>query len=584
MNNRILCMELDYTATFRESFDLARVDLDAAARAVAGFDSSLGGTRGLIYGAGTSGALALRLVSGLPGAEIAGFLDVAPAKTAFEGLPVTHPARLEHWPDYLVIAVCPANYLSVMKTLAPLVPESCDLIFLWRYEFFDPRAWARLCATQADPRDSCASSAGISQCAAGLPGGDNRGRVYFEAGRTFRAILEQDYSFYRDLAGDTGRMARLMELGLVKTWIHADGPKGLVLEHQSLLAQSRANWSASRYLDAARFFTDFWAALAREGYSLQDCHTDNVLFDRSRPRFVDFCSIGPAEAACLSGPLLESFFRAWVHPLALVAARQTTLMRDTVRRSLGWEELAPLLTPEVAASVAELRARSEERFAVRDLPGFLAGVRAWLGGVAVAYSDVGWNSEGYQAAGLGELRPEGGKEELVLELLARHRAESFLDLGCNKGRFSLLAAGRGVETVALDTAESLVDKLYLHARDTGLPLTAFIEDVAAFGGYRNPERRFDAVAYLALVHHLVFTFGKTVSQVLDQADALCRRVLLLEYVAPHESEPFVLSNYSPAHHPEYNPQSIEALMRQRYDVVEAHVLCPTRTLFVGARG
>lgn len=579
MNNRIENIGLDYNDTFRASFDLAQVDMDAAGRVAAGFlqGYGFGGKSGLIYGAGTSGALALRL---FPGANVRGFLDVAPAKTAFQGLPVVHPAKAR-WADFVIVAVCPSNYLSVMKTLAGLVPEGCDLVFLWRNEFFDPRAWVRL---EADRTAAPATPDVAVSSATACPGGDNRGRVSFEGGRTLRTILEQDFGFYRDLARDEKRLGRLVELGLVETWTHTDEPGRLVLEHKSLLAQSCANWSFSQYLAAARFFVDFWDAVAREGYSLQDCHTDNVLFDHARPRFVDFCSIGPAEAACLSGPLLETFFAAWVHPLALVASRQLTLLRETIRRRLSWHEVRPLLTPQVAQDVAALRAACEGSFRGRDLPGFLAAVRGWLAGVDVAYSQVGWNSEGYQAASLGEARPEGGKEELVLALLERHKAGSFLDLGCNKGRFSLLAASRGVETVGLDTAESLIDKLYLHARELGLPLTAFIEDVAAFSGYHNPERRFHTVAYLALVHHLVFTFGRSISQVLDQADALCERVLLLEYVAPHESEPFVLSNYSPVHHPQYNPQSIAQLMRERYDAVEAHVLGPTRTLFVGVRG
>lgn len=573
MNNRIENIGLDYNETFRTSFNLAEVDMDSAGRVAAEFlqGYDFGGKRGAIYGAGTSGALALRL---FPGADAQCFLDVAPAKTAFQGLPVVHPAKAQ-WGDFLIVAVCPSNYLSVMKTLAGLAPEDCDLIFLWRNEFFDPRAWVRL---------EAGSPAGVAPVGDVCPGGDNRGRVYFEDGRTLRVILEQDFDYYRTLARDAKRLERLVELGLVETWVHADEPGRLVFEHRSLLPQSCANWSFSQYLDAGRFFVDFWDAVAREGYSLQDCHTDNVLYQHARPCFVDLCSLGPAEAACLSGPLLESFFRAWVHPLALLAARQHTLLRETIRRRLSWDEVRPLLTPQVAQDVSALRAACEGFFRARDLPGFLAAVRGWLAGVDVEYSQVGWDSEGYQAASLGEARPEGGKEELVLALLARHGAGSFLDLGCNKGRFSLLAASRGVETVGLDTAESLIDKLYLHAREQGLPLTAFIEDVAAFGGYRNPERRFHTVAYLALVHHLVFTFGRSISQVLDQADTLCERVLLLEYVAPHETEPFVLSNYSPVHHPQYNPQSIDQLMRERYDAVEAHVLGPTRTLFVGVRG
>ncbi|MCM0753981.1 class I SAM-dependent methyltransferase [Desulfovibrio aminophilus] len=573
MKNRIHCIGLDYNETFARGFNLDVVDVDAARAAAGAFlNGGLENRKGVIYGAGTSGALALRL---LPEGAATGFLDVAPAKKSFQGLRVEHPAQAS-WGGFALIAVSPANYLSVMKTIAGLAPEGCDLYFLWKYEFFDPEAWARLHSGDGSrPRVADHRPEGEA--------GDNRGRIFFEGGRTFRTILEQDFEFFRDLARDTARLGRLTANGLIETSVHLDTPERLVLEHKSLLPQSRANWSFSQYLDAARFFVDFWDFLTSEGYSLQDCHTGNVLFDGTRPRFVDLCSIGPREATTLSVPFLESFFQSWVHPLALVASRQNVLMRDTVNDLLPWEDVRPLLSPEAAESAAALREEGLRRFRDMDVPGFLAAARRWLDSVTVGYSDAGWNNERYQADDLRDDQPRGGKEQLVVDLIGRHRPESFLDLGCNKGRFSLLAALRGVSCVSLDTAESLVDKLYLHARDRNLPIQAFIEDVAALRGYTKPDRAFDMVAYLALVHHLVFTFGRSVDQVLDQADALCRRVLLLEYVRPHESEPFVLSNYSPAIHTDYNPEAIARLMRKRFGAVEAHELCPTRVLFVGSR-
>lgn len=581
MNNRILNMGLSYNGTFATSFDLEAVDMDTAARAAEAFAQAyaFAGKRGAVYGAGTSGALALRLLERCgQKAQLTGFLDLAPAKKQFQGLPVRHPAQAD-WGDFLLIAVCPSNYLSVMKTLKELAPERCDLLFLWACEFFDPEPWARL--QQADLHR--AARQGGTKDEGGAPGGDSRGRVFFEGGRTLRTILEQDFDFYRQLVRDKPRLRALTDLGLVDTWVHTDEPGRLILEHRSLLPQSRANWSLSQYLDAARFFVDFWDGVARLGYSLQDCHTDNVLYDRTRPCFVDFCSIGPAEAATLSGPLLESFFRAWIHPLALVASRQHALLRETIHRQLAWDEVEPLLSPEVAEAVAGLRQASAGRCRALDLPGFLAGAMQWLAGVEVAYSQVGWNSERYQSDALEDARPESAKERLVLELIRKHKPASLLDLGCNKGRFSLLAALEGVDCVSLDTAESLVDKLYLHARSRSLPIQAGIADVAALGGFVNPDRTFDMVAYLALVHHLVFSFGRTMAQVLDQADSLCSRALLLEYVRPHEGEPFVLANYSPALHPDYNPEAIAALLAQRFDTVETFEVDDTRVLYVGLR-
>jgi SAM-dependent methyltransferase len=357
----------------------------------------------------------------------------------------------------------------------------------------------------------------------------------------------------------------------------------LILEHKPLVRHSGENWTLSQFKDAALFYLDWWEYLTTEGYSLQDCHTSNILFDGGRPQFVDFCSIGPGEAATVSMAFLSQYFDNWIAPLALIKENQHQMFRELLLRRLSLKEVKPLCGETMVQELDDLFDRGADSFAAKDLIGFIKTMRNWIRTVDIRDSTYGWNNETYQRADLGESGPRNSKEEIVAGLMDRFNPGSFLDLGCNKGRFSLFALQRGAEVLALDMAESLLDKLYRYAKETGLPLLSLYWDLSRLAGFDKPAKTFDMVAYLALVHHLVFTAGMTVEQVVRQANSLCGSVLLFEYIKPDPDEPFVYNNYVPERHPDYSPEGFHALLGQRFDSVETYDISPTRKLFVASR-
>ncbi|MBU1610828.1 MAG: class I SAM-dependent methyltransferase, partial [Proteobacteria bacterium] len=242
-----------------------------------------------------------------------------------------------------------------------------------------------------------------------------------------------------------------------------------------------------------------------------------------------------------------------------------------------------MLTPAVLEEVGRLRTAGQAHFIDKDIPGFIATMRNWVNGVQIVHSSLGWNTEAYQEQELGAPEPQSPKEKAMDGLYDRYQPETLLDLGCNKGRFSYLAALRNVRTYAFDTAESLIDKLYLFAKATGLPIQAHVVDGARLEPFSDPEIRFDMVAYLAVIHHLIFTFGKTVQEVVAQADGLCERVAILEYVSSDPAETFVYTNYDPELYPDYNVPGITRELLKYFDAVEAIDISVSRTLLVASR-
>jgi SAM-dependent methyltransferase len=378
-------------------------------------------------------------------------------------------------------------------------------------------------------------------------------------------------------------MRSLIDHGLIETWIAETSRRGFYLEHKPLLTHSYRNWTLEQFKDAALFFLDWWLYLYNNGFSLQDCHCLNVMFDNYQPKFVDFCSIGPKEATTVSPPFMREFFDSWIAPLAVIRTNQHQLYRELMSNRISFELSKSLCNETVASELQELYARGETFFANKDVAGFLQVMKKWVEAVQVKHSDYGWNSEDYQRAILTESQPKTRKELIVAELLDEYSPRSFLDLGCNKGRFSLLALQKGAEVVALDMAESLLDKLYRFARHTRKPLTCLYWDLSRLSCFTKPERKFDMVAYLALVHHLVFSAAMTVEEIVEQADSLCEHVLLFEYIKPDKKEPYVYKNYVEEKHPHYSLEGFRALLENRFDVVRAVDISSTRVLFVATR-
>ena len=123
-----------------------------------------------------------------------------------------------------------------------------------------------------------------------------------------------------------------------------------------------------------------------------------------------------------------------------------------------------------------------------------------------------------------------------------------LDVGCNTGHFSRLAAAQGSRVVAIDQDAAVVGSLWRAAHREGLDILPLVVDLARPTpalGWRNAETpsflercrgAFDAVFMLALIHHLMVTDQIPLPEVLALAAQMTRRYLVIEYVAPDDPQ------------------------------------------------
>jgi len=130
--------------------------------------------------------------------------------------------------------------------------------------------------------------------------------------------------------------------------------------------------------------------------------------------------------------------------------------------------------------------------------------------------------------------------EFVQRFLGQFRPPTVLDLGCNTGAYSRLAAAAGSLVVAADADADSVDVLYREQKDAAahvLPLRLDIASPSPAVGYMNCERSafldradFDAVFALALLHHLLIISRIPLSATASMFSALTQRWLVIEFV------------------------------------------------------
>jgi SAM-dependent methyltransferase len=138
------------------------------------------------------------------------------------------------------------------------------------------------------------------------------------------------------------------------------------------------------------------------------------------------------------------------------------------------------------------------------------------------------------------------KHNFVEEVLAEIRPDWVLDIGCNTGYFSKLAAAAGSRVVAVDLDETSVARLWKEAH-TGdfdiLPLVVNVTRPSPATGWLNSEcssfisrinKRMDLVIMLAVVHHMIVTERVPLEEILNLMAETTTNKLIIEYVPPSD--------------------------------------------------
>ena len=407
---------------------------------------------------------------------------------------------------------------------------------------------------------------------------DPSGYVFQHRSRIFRALDSAAAGILRDLAAQ-GHLARWIAEGLVVGSRFVEDAALLAeldsahpgfaafLEHDRISPIAYPyEWSTSMLADAGRLTLRLQGELLKLGLSLKDATAYNVQFVRGKPVFIDLTSIEkPARLDLWFA--LGQFNRMFLYPLLLVKHAGWDLRsyflsnldgRSTLQVGQAFpfhKRWSPSLILDIGLPFAlEKKVKAGKATAPRPPaavhPGASAGnpvaqqmtlrrLDKKISALAESIApETVWGD--YTKTCSYDDVAETSKKSLVREFLDQVRPASVLDVGCNTGDYSRIAADCGAAVLATDFDVGAVEQMYRRLRKEPNSITPMVVDIANPSpgiGYMNAERPAfldranpDCVLALAVIHHLLVGANLPLAAIRDLFAALARKHLVLEFV------------------------------------------------------
>lgn len=345
-------------------------------------------------------------------------------------------------------------------------------------------------------------------------------------------------------------------------------------EHPRIFFPSYAHeWSPAMLHRAAELTLGLNERMLEIGWELKDATPTNILFEGPHPIFVDHLSPSQRQAGQMGWSAYGQFIRTFLIPLCLHQVNGLPLTWINLARRDG---VSP---DEAAQQLGCLDRLRPSVFSLVTLPALLSkyqgsiparGLRIWKGGDesighaisarilkglrkrldrwaptktgGTIWSQYDHAGESYTHQGL------CSKEAFIRQALESCRPMAVLDLGCNTGRYSSLAARAGARVVAVDGDPACVDQLWRQAVAEQLDIQPLVIDLGRPSpalGWENSEEapflertkeRFDMVFALALAHHLLVRERVPLINILAHLASQTTRWAVIEWVPPTDPQ------------------------------------------------
>ncbi len=347
------------------------------------------------------------------------------------------------------------------------------------------------------------------------------------------------------------------------------GPDPLVLRHPLVDFPSYPwEWPPALWLAAAELTLSLCRDLLPEGWILKDATPLNVLFRGTQPVFVDVLSVARLDPTQPIWFAYGQFVRTFLLPMIANVHLGWPLSATLARRD-GYEpeELYPLLPWTARLQSPVLSAVTLPAQLARKIPGSSSknGTTARRVDDPELVHHVLHSTFSKLARGMRRATPpprnsrwtaysntakhytpadHAAKRDFVAAALLAARPRRVLDVGCNSGLYSEIAADTGADVVAIDTDGHTVDRLARRLAGSGKPILPLLVDLAnptPAVGWRNRESagfltrcagKFDAVLMLAVLHHLLLHDAVPLPEVAELCASLTTATLILEWVPP----------------------------------------------------
>ncbi|MBP7653001.1 hypothetical protein KA977_06245 [Candidatus Dependentiae bacterium] len=384
--------------------------------------------------------------------------------------------------------------------------------------------------------------------------GDETGRVFIWENRVFRAIRNDSSERVKELFS----CGLLYELISKKMFPESTITEyeienySLIIEHNKIsFVTYPYEWSWSMLKDAASLIIEINIVCMKYGYQTKDCHSYNILFDGSRPKFVDLGSFVKRNNKDSGWNAYEQFLQYYYYPLKIWGNGNMFIAKAVLSELYEmphyeyWYYKFPVIR---FFKVAKIRRIIELCFKLRKISVIARrenyNTKKYAGFLKMAVlfdklkilpfqkidfykiqnklakltnskcGDTRWSAyhNAYKDSA-GNIIPSE-RFKFVIDLISKYPVYSVVELACNQGILSILLSRlpQIKKIIATDYDANAVNVLYnfccknkndYYSKITPAVMNCFYPEIV--GLCIRPEIRFksDVVISLALTHHLI---------------------------------------------------------------------------------
>jgi SAM-dependent methyltransferase len=437
---------------------------------------------------------------------------------------------------------------------------------------------------------------------------DPGGRVFIVNGRVFRKVQPDAFSRLQSFLSTKAAKTLIANKQLVGTQIVETGK---LLEHERVPFVSYPyEWPPEMLHSAAGLTLKIASMIADEDWRLKDATPYNVLFIGPKPVFIDVLSFEPRPPGDMVWLAAGQFLRTFVLPLLARKSFGVTLRDVLVNRRDGLppEDLYDLcgifgrLAPPTLSLVSIPAWLSRGRFSrapsmpISTNPEkarfvfniLLRRLERNLKSVAPGETKSYWSN---YSKSIEDKSYSEAKRCFVRESLERYAPKTGLDVGCNTGDFSCLAAQAGVSMVAIDSDPSVAGIAWRRALNHGLDILPLVIDITRPSpdlGWFNAEsesflarvhNRFEVVFLLAVMHHIAKD-GIPLEEFVRMAHHVTVKLAVVELVEHNDTDFLDMVRGREELFTSYNRDSFEAQSAQYFEVISRRQVRPARWLYL----
>jgi SAM-dependent methyltransferase len=451
---------------------------------------------------------------------------------------------------------------------------------------------------------------------------DPAGQLITIRGRVLRVVLEDPASEVLEiLNSDCGRewtangwlvSSRVLagdEIQALRTETAFDAlvsqhPRAVVLEHERIGFPSYPyEWSPQMLGAAGKLTMRLAQSALQHNFGIKDATPYNILFRGAKPVFVDVLSFEQRTAEDPTWLPYAQFTRTFLLPLLVNKFFRTPLDQVFLTRRDGLEpdDVYPylstrqkLLPPALQLiTMPVLLARRSERsgdelykprkarnpeLARFVLESMFRRVERALDRLMTEARQSRWSD--YLISN-NNYAPEAftAKERFVAEALSDLAPRRVLDVGCNTGHFSALAARAGASVVSIDYDAAVIDRVWQKAQAENLDILPLVVNLTRPSppiGWLNAEcpsfldrarGAFDCILMLAVIHHMLVTERVPLRAIIDLAADLTNRHAVIEFIDPADSMFRRLLRGRGELHRDLNATAFENACAEKFDIV-----------------